>query len=99
LKHADSDKVITAIVIRFTFNGFGGSPASNEGYITIKPNDATQEPYVLRLGGPDDKADLPLEIAEYMRRVNAIYGSYNLGTSIMIKIRYGDSLPVIVDIT
>jgi hypothetical protein len=99
VKHAVLDQIITATVTKFIFNGIGESPASNEGYITIMPVQTTQPRYVLYLGGPDDQGDMSLEIVEYMRRVNAIYKSYNSATPITIKLRHGASLPVIMDIT
>jgi hypothetical protein len=99
VKNSQLDQVITATVTKFTFNGFGISPASNEGYITIKPLNKAQPEYVLHLRGPNDKGHMPTEIVEYMRRVNAIYKSYNFASPITIKLRYGDSLPVITDIT
>jgi hypothetical protein len=98
MKHAPPDETITATVTQLTFYGFGGA-ASNEGIITITTADTTQAPYIVRLGGPDDAAgDMPAEIKEYMRRVNAIYKSYNFNALTSITLRYGPSLPTITDI-
>jgi hypothetical protein len=99
MKHAPPDETITATVTQLTFYGFGGA-ASNEGILTITPTDITQAAYLVRLGGPDDTTgDMPAEIKEHMRRVNAIYNSYNSTTPTSITLRYGASYPTIVDIT